>query len=117
MFNDNNLVDRILEQPDAMLIVQQAQEKLMAEQKRREEFYNLIGEDDKAEFVNGEIIFHSPVVKIHTDATGNIYELLNNYVEENGLGWVGFEKAMTRFTRNDYEPDICFFGHGKSCRV
>ncbi|HFA50056.1 MAG TPA: Uma2 family endonuclease [Bacteroidetes bacterium] len=114
MFDDNNLVNKILEQPGAMLIVQEAQARLQEEQRKRQEFYDLIGEDDKAEFVNGEIIFHSPVVKIHTDATGGLYLLLRTYVQQNGLGWVGIEKVMTRFTRNDYEPDICFFGNEKA---
>jgi Uma2 family endonuclease len=30
------------------------------------------------------------------------------------LGYVGFEKIMVSLTRNDYEPDICFFGTAKA---
>lgn len=29
-------------------------------------------------------------------------------------GYIGVEKIMTRFTRNDYEPDICYFEEAKS---
>lgn len=116
MFNDNNLVSKIMEQPSAALIVKEVQEKLKDEKLRRQEFYNIITEDDKAEFVNGEIIFHSPVVKIHNDATGNLYLLLKTFVEEKELGWVGVEKILTQFTRNDYEPDICYFGVEKAAQ-
>ena len=35
--------------------------------------------------------------------------LLHVYVTNNRLGKVGVEKVMIRLTRNDYEPDICFF--------
>ena len=114
MFDDNNLVDKILEQPAAALIVQKVQKQLKNEQQKRQEFYNLIGEDDKAEFINGEIVFHSPVVKAHTDSTKLLLKILDAYVEENGLGWVGVEKVLNQFTRNDYEPDICFFNNEKA---
>lgn len=114
MFDDNNFVDRLMEKPDAVLIIQEAQKKLKAEEEKRKEFYNLIGEDDKAEFINGEIIFHSPVMKTHGDAVGSLYKMLSLFVDKNRLGWVGIEKIMTRFTRNDYEPDVCFFNNEKA---
>lgn len=114
MFDDKNLVDTILESSGAALIVQQVQEKLNEEQRRRQEFYEMIDEDSKAEFVNGEILYHSPVMKMHNDATKYLLNLLMNYVDEHDLGFVGVEKILTQFTRNDYEPDICFFGNDKA---
>jgi Uma2 family endonuclease len=114
MFDDKNLVDTILESSGAALIVQQVQEKLNEEQRRRQEFYEMIDEDSKAEFVNGEILYHSPVMKRHSDATKLLFKLLDTWVEEHELGWVGIEKSMVSLTRNDYEPDICFFGKDKS---
>jgi Uma2 family endonuclease len=114
MFDDKNLVNTILEQPGAMLIIQQVQARLEEEQKRRHEFYEMIGEDDKAEFINGEVVFHSPVVKEHNDATKLLFKLIDTYVSLHQLGYVGIEKILTKFTRNDYEPDICFFGNEKA---
>jgi len=114
MYDRTDMVDKIMEQSDAALIVEHVRERLKNEQQRRLEFYDRITEDDKAEFVNGEIVFHSPVVKIHNVATGYLYKLLNTYVDEHDLGFVGVEKILTRFTRNDYEPDICFFGNEKA---
>ncbi|MEM1123176.1 MAG: Uma2 family endonuclease [Bacteroidota bacterium] len=114
MTNEENLVYKVLAQTDAAIIINEVQQQLDAEKQKRIEFYNLIQEDDKAEFINGEIVFHSPVMKVHTDANGRLYNLLMNYVEEKNLGWVGIEKALTQFSRNDYEPDICFFGTEKA---
>ncbi|MEZ4636403.1 MAG: Uma2 family endonuclease [Caldilineaceae bacterium] len=35
--------------------------------------------------------------------------LLDTYVNAHQLGYVGYEKAVGLLSRNDYEPDICFF--------
>jgi Uma2 family endonuclease len=40
--------------------------------------------------------------------------LLSNYVIKNSLGIVLSEKILITLTRNDYEPDICFFKKEKS---
>lgn len=116
MFDKTDIVDQIMEHSDAALIVQHVQKRLKDEQQRRRAFYDQIGEDDKAEFVNGEILFHSPVVKMHNVATKYLLKLLDTFVEEHDLGFVGIEKILTQFTRNDYEPDICFFGNEKAAR-
>ncbi len=87
---------------------------LAAEQQKRENFYNQIAAYGKAEFINGEIIVHSPVKKEHNDASGRIFKLIGTYVDLKRLGYVGYEKIMVRLTRNDYEPDICYFGTEKS---
>jgi Uma2 family endonuclease len=42
-------------------------------------------------------------------ASTNISTELLPYVKKNKLGKVGYEKVMVRLTRNDYEPDICFW--------
>ena len=83
------------------------------EAQRRLLFYNEITEQEKAEFILGEIIVHSPVRIEHNEATGLLYSLLNTYTSLNKLGKVGIEKILIRLTRNDYEPDICFFGTEK----
>lgn len=109
-----DLVNTILAQPEAKLIVDQVNECLAEEQKKRQEFYELIDEDTKAEFVNGEIYYHSPVKKEHNDAAGLLHNLLKVYVMKHQLGYVGYDKIMVSFTRNDYEPDLCFFNQEKA---
>ncbi len=114
MFENRDIVEYILEKSDAVIISEQLQTKLKDEQQRRLDFYELIDEDTKAEFINGEIVYHSPVYKEHTDATRLLLELLDYFIRIARKGYVGFEKTMTKFTRNDYEPDVCYFKEEKS---
>ena len=41
-------------------------------------------------------------------------KLLHTYTAVNKLGYVGAEKLLVSLTRNDYEPDVCFFGNEKA---
>ncbi len=109
-----DILEKLRKAPDAIKIWEAFQHELIAEKAKREEFYNLVHENVKAEFINGEIIFHSPVKNRHWMASSKIAAKLIPYVEEKKLGVVGLEKVMIRCTRNDYEPDIVFFGHAKS---
>lgn len=113
MFQED-LLDKIMDLPDAPDLVRKVADKLNDETQRRYKFYNDIDEQMKVEFINGEIITHSPVRREHNEATGLLYKLVDTYVRKNKLGFVGFEKIMTTFTRNDYEPDIVFFNTEKS---
>jgi len=99
----------ILAMPHAFLVLQKAQEVLEKEKELRKHFYEAIEENRKMEFINGEIVFQSPVKRQHNDACGNIYKLLDFFVVEYDLGWVGIEKILVSLTRNDYEPDVCFW--------
>ncbi len=109
-----DLVEQILEYPDAYLIMQQIQAALFEERQKRTAFYNDITDEFKIEFINGEVVMHSPVRKSHNESTGFLYHLLDYYVRIHKLGFVGVEKIMTALTRNDYEPDVCYFGLEKS---
>ena len=110
----SNLIEQILDLPDAPLLHQQIGIKLNEERIRREKFYNDIDESMKVEFINGEIIVHSPVMKRHNEANGLLFHLLDIHVRKNKLGFVGIEKIMVVFTRNDYEPDLVFFDNDKA---
>ncbi|MEZ4829099.1 MAG: Uma2 family endonuclease [Bacteroidia bacterium] len=82
---------------------------LEEEQRRRREFYEWVTPDIKAEFINGEIIVHSPVRRAHWKITDLLSRLVSIYVSIHQLGVVGTEKVMISLTRNDYEPDLVFF--------
>ncbi|MFN0213466.1 MAG: Uma2 family endonuclease [Saprospiraceae bacterium] len=101
--------EKILESPDAPQQLEYIQNALADERRRRTEFYNWITEDISAEFINGEVIIHSPVKKRHWDASDLLSRLLSVFASIKKLGRVATEKAMISLTRNDYEPDICFF--------
>jgi Uma2 family endonuclease len=110
----HKIVQDLLEHPNAILLMKEAKAILNHEAQKRIDFYNTITEQEKAEFINGEIILHSPVKLKHNKVSKYILKLLDNYVDEHNLGYVGIEKVLIALTRNDYEPDICFFGNEKS---
>ena len=84
-----------------------------AENERRQRFYQEMTPDQKIEFIDGEVILHSPAKKRHLDITKWAFKLIDAHVEENELGTVLVEKCLCVFPRNDYEPDIVFFGREK----
>jgi len=106
--------ESILEMPNAVLLVAKVKSRLADEQKRRRHFYEIVEENKKMEFINGDIVFHSPVRLQHNNATKLLCGLLNAFVIKHKLGFVGIEKIMISLTRNDYEPDVCFFGSEKA---
>lgn len=110
----NISVNQILEMPNAALLAERLQNALQAEQENRRHFYEIVEEDKKMEFINGEIIFQSPAKLRHTNSIKLLTNLLSNFVIKNELGFVGSEKMLISLTRNDYEPDICFFEKAKS---
>lgn len=110
---EHHIITQLLKERDAQALLNTAQKRLEEEAKRRLLFYNEITEQEKAEFILGEIIVHSPVRIEHNEATGLLYSLLHIYTSIYKLGKVGIEKILIRLTRNDYEPDICFFSAEK----
>ena len=111
---DKQIIKKILAHPNAPSLVRKANAILADEQKRRQQFYEDITDAEKVEFINGEIIVHSPVMKEHNDANSLLANLIGNFVRKHKLGYVGIEKVMITLERNDYEPDICFFGKDKA---
>jgi Uma2 family endonuclease len=104
----------ILQSPQLKSYVEELQEYLRAEDERRTFFYNNITDQEKAEFINGEIIIHSPVVLAHGVVLKRLLFCLDNFIFLHDLGFMGFEKYLVRMTRNDYEPDLCFFNAEKA---
>src|SRR5882762_5048666 len=110
----NSLVEQLLESPKLPEIVHELQGRLVEEQARRERFYEEITEEQKAEFINGRVIVHSPDKLQHLIVKDNLHNLLQTFVRSRRLGLVVGEKALCVFPRNDYEPDVCFFGPDKA---
>lgn len=108
------ILEPILNSPRLKDYVAELQDYLSSEEERRNFFYNKITDKDKAEFINGEIILHSPVVLVHNVVLKHLLFVIDKYVTFNNLGLVGYEKLMVRLTRNDYEPDLCFFSNEKA---
>ncbi len=114
-------MDAILEQmvasPALPRYVDTLQALLTDERARRERFYEEMTEQQKVEFINGEVFMHSPAKIRHTEVVGHLILLLGTYVARKDLGWVGFEKCLICLTRNDYEPDVLFYGREKAAML
>ncbi len=107
-------VQELLNSPKLALHVRTFNRVLEEERQKREHFYDEVTEYEKAEFINGEIIVHSPAKKRHTEAGKLLLRLLDLYVQIRDLGFLGYEKTLVTLTRNDYEPDLCFFRKEKA---
>jgi Uma2 family endonuclease len=107
-------IQQILKRPDAPKHLATLQKALADEAERRQSFYNWIEEDVKAEFINGEIILHSPVKRRHLRVSEQLSRILSVYAQLKKVGTIMIEKAMIALTRNDYEPDIVFFKREKA---
>src|SRR5437588_11830302 len=99
-------LEKLVESPKLSLYVEQLQRILAEERKRREEFYRSITPEDKAEFINGQVVRESPVRYAHNEATRRLLMLLSAHVSKHDLGGVGHEKLMVSLTSNDYEPGL-----------
>lgn len=80
----------------------------------RQRFYEDIGDDLKAEFINGKVFFHPPTKFEEISAIGSLFILLDTFTSINQLGKVLRNKAMIAFPRNDYEPNVVFWKKEKS---
>ena len=107
-------LNQIMEMPNAAILAERLKSALEEEQAKRQHFYEIIEEDKKMEFMNGEIVFQSPAKYRHVSAVGLLLRLLGSFVDKRHLGFVGSEKMLISLTRNDYEPDICYFVESKS---
>ena len=114
LFTSEDAAAQILDLPNAPTIIKEVQKALTVEEKKRRHFYKTVTEQEKAEFINGEIVVHSPVIKMHNKSSGLLYKLIDTYVDINDLGFTGIEKILIKLTRNDYEPDLCFFKKEKA---
>lgn len=107
----------LLASPTLPRHVERLRRVLEEEAARRERFVNEIQPHEKGEFINGEIVMASPALHRHNRATARLVALLTTYTQRHDLGEVVFEKAMVSLTRNDYEPDVCFFGRAKAAEI
>ncbi|MBI3219216.1 MAG: Uma2 family endonuclease [Bacteroidetes bacterium] len=110
MRTHSEILEELKQSPDLALLIKEANLILNENTAKRIAFYNLIKESDKAEYINGEAIFHSPVKLKHSRVSSNLSSFIINYIKSNGIGGhLGIEKIMIELTRNSYEPDLCFF--------
>jgi Uma2 family endonuclease len=110
----DTIVEQLVRSPRLGLYVDRLRAVLDEEHKRREQFYDTMSGQRKEEFINGEVIVHSPVKFKHELVSGLLCNLAKPYVAKHKLGHVGHEKLLVCLTRNDYEPDLCYFSKAKA---
>ena len=108
------VLDTLLESPKLTLYYRKIGAVLDEEKRKRQKFYDTMTEQQKVEFINGESVMQSPAKLEHNVASNNLNILLSAYVIRHDLGYVGHEKMLISLTRNDYEPDVCFWRKEKS---
>jgi Uma2 family endonuclease len=106
-------VEKIMALPNAPQQLDALHAAMQNEKERRHDFREWITPAIKAEFINGQVILHSPVKKRYFSVTDLLSSLLSFYVRVKKLGRVATEKALIALTRNDYEPDLVFFSKEK----
>lgn len=108
----------LLQRPTLALEVKEIVDFLAEEAKAREEFRDKIQPHEKGEFINGETVMHSPSRDSHNVTRALIEHILRFAIQADKLeGHVVSEKALCAFTRNDYEPDVAWFGAEKSSLI
>ena len=111
------MLDAILASPSLPDYAEVINARLREERQRRQRFYAEMSDEHKMEFIEGEVIMHSPARNWHLVAKMNLVALLNMHVRIHKLGAVRDEKCLCVFPRNDYEPDIVFFGPEKAAAL
>ena len=106
----------LLKSPRLPLYIEELKRALALEKTRRQRSSRDTREDQKAEFINGESIVNPPAPLEHISAERFFLGLLSAYVDSRDLGCLGHEKMMISLTRNDYEPDLCYFTKAKARR-
>lgn len=111
------VLDALINSPRLPQYVDELQRILNDEKQGRVDFYNNVAEDDKAEYINGSVVLHSPVMLRHNQAVSFMSRVFSLYTDLNSLGVVGIEKCLIELSRNSYEPDIVFWNKLKADKL
>jgi len=109
-----SLVEPLRHSPQLPQVVTDLTRQLGDERQRLQRFYDEMTPSQKIEFIDSEIVLQSPARNVRLMVSGYIARLLSTFVDFHHLGTVESEKCLCTFPRNDYEPDIVFFGLEKS---
>ena len=104
----NALLKQLDDEPNLIGVRRWIDEKIAREADRRQEFLDWLDESKKAEFINGEVVVHSPERLGHGRVIKHLLFLLDPFVEHRDLGLVDQNK-LVRLPRNDYIPDLCYW--------
>lgn len=104
----NALLKQLDDEPNLIGVRRWIDRKIAREVTRRQEFLDWLDETKRAEFINGDVVVHSPERLGHGKPIKYLSRLLDAFVEKRGLGWVDTNKLI-HLPRNDYIPDLCYW--------
>ena len=110
MFEEELNPDEILNQvgnPEAF--IGELRDAYRDRQLRRNQFIDSLSPEVKAEWIDGEAMYHSPAREAHNWTATGVVTLLTDYSRYVESVSVRIEKAMVEAGENNYEPDICLF--------
>lgn len=111
------LLEPLLRSPRLPRLLREAQARLDAERAARTKFLEEIEPHQKGEFIDGQIVMHPPARRRHNEARHRLAALVNEWSIRHHAGLMADEKAMFETERNNYEPDVCYFGPEKAARI
>ena len=103
------ILKEIIDSPELPDYVQELNQYLADENAKRLSFYENMRDDEKVEFINGEIVCSSPAKDKHILTKLLLIYIFGQFLRKNKIGVIRDEKALIKLRRNDFEPDICFF--------
>ena len=71
-----------------------------------EDYEAIADEDLKCEYLDGELIVHSPASLEHEDLTGFLFSLLREFVTSRGLGRAWGSNAVMQLGVKRFSPDV-----------
>lgn len=81
------------------------------------DYENLTDEDLKCEYVDGELIVHSPATFKHENLTAFVLALLREYVARHALGYVLGSNAVMQLGERRFSPDVSVLKNEHAGRV
>jgi Uma2 family endonuclease len=112
----NPVLEPLLQSPRLPHLLVELNDLFAREKSVRERLHGGLDSADSLEFINGQIVSPPPVDFAHINARKHLAHLLSVHVERHGLGWAGSGIFVT-LTRNDFEPDIVFYGSEKAAAL
>lgn len=110
-------LEEIMNSPSLPKIAKEIMDKVQEEAEKRARFLKELTPEMKAEFINGQVIMHSPSKAQHIRLTRELYFSLISYTKETGNGEAFSEKCLVSLSRNDYEPDIVWYSTEKAAEI
>lgn len=108
------LVQQMVRSPRLIEQLEELNRIVAREHVNREAFREWLKPEVKAEFICGEVVMHSPAKRVHNRVRMRLESILSAWIRLTGEGEVASEKALCVFPRNDFEPDLVYFGPAKA---